>query len=289
MDFLSLVPVGNSTEKKNAKIRAKTSSSYFDIERFPCRFVDEYQRLSIDVCMIGNSDTNLAYLPISVQLWGGKLLKTCQNFFKAPCKGRKKFDEWTSCLPAYLCMGRYLCLEPLFQVALRTRFHVPRSAVTSPHCMPVRRVQLRLSADSGVSQRTLSHLPITSPMIDSHIPPPHSARNSSFALRPANSALLPVNDIPPKHSPRASLSYIGSRIRAWESHWIICQGHRSASWRSGNPSYRRSQLPARPVAQAGTAVSTTTPGRAFSCRPLDPDRSIRLQTRTWSGSNGRRN
>ena len=63
-----------------------------------------------------------------------------------------------------------------------------------------------------VSQRTLSHLPITS--IDSHIPPPHSAvnssfalplvqsdLNSSFALPPTHSALLPVNDIFLKQSP----------------------------------------------------------------------------------------
>ena len=63
-----------------------------------------------------------------------------------------------------------------------------------------------------VSQRTLSHLPITS--IDSHIPPPHSAvnssfalplvqsdLNSSFALPPTHSALLPVNDISPKQPP----------------------------------------------------------------------------------------
>ena len=62
-----------------------------------------------------------------------------------------------------------------------------------------------------VSQRTLSHLPITS--IDSHAPP-HSALNSSFALPlvqsvlnssfalpPAHSALLPVNDIPLKQPP----------------------------------------------------------------------------------------
>ena len=47
-------------QRKNAKNIAKTSSSYFNIERFPCRFVDEYQRLSIDVCTIGNSDKNLA-------------------------------------------------------------------------------------------------------------------------------------------------------------------------------------------------------------------------------------
>ena len=63
-----------------------------------------------------------------------------------------------------------------------------------------------------VSQRTPSHLPITS--IDSHIPPPHSAvnssfalplvqsdLNSSFALPPTHSALLPVNDIFLKQSP----------------------------------------------------------------------------------------
>ena len=63
-----------------------------------------------------------------------------------------------------------------------------------------------------VSQRTLSHLPITS--IDSHIPPPHSALNSSFALPlvqpdlnssfalpPTHSALLPVNDIFLKQPP----------------------------------------------------------------------------------------
>ena len=69
-----------------------------------------------------------------------------------------------------------------------------------------------------MSQRTLSHLPITS--IDSHIPPPHSAAalnssfalplvqsdlNSSFALPPpppAHSALLPVqNDIPLQQPP----------------------------------------------------------------------------------------
>ena len=63
-----------------------------------------------------------------------------------------------------------------------------------------------------VSQRTSSHLPITS--IDSHIPPPHSAvnssfalplvqsdLNSSFALPPTHSALLPVNDISPKQPP----------------------------------------------------------------------------------------
>ena len=63
-----------------------------------------------------------------------------------------------------------------------------------------------------VSQRTPSHLPITS--IDSHIPPPHSAvnssfalplvqsdLNSSFALPPTHSALLPVNDISPKQPP----------------------------------------------------------------------------------------
>ena len=74
-----------------------------------------------------------------------------------------------------------------------------------------------------VSQRTLSHLP----SIDSHITPPHSAPNSSFALPPAHSdlhssfalplvqsdlnssfalppthsALLPVNDISPKQPP----------------------------------------------------------------------------------------
>ena len=63
-----------------------------------------------------------------------------------------------------------------------------------------------------VSQRTPSHLPITS--IDSHIPPPHSAvnssfalplvqsdLNSSFALPPTHSARLPVNDISPKQPP----------------------------------------------------------------------------------------
>ena len=65
-----------------------------------------------------------------------------------------------------------------------------------------------------VSQHTRFHLLITS--IDSHIPPPHSALNSSFTLPPAHStlnssfvlplhthrsALLPVNDIPSKQHP----------------------------------------------------------------------------------------
>ena len=63
-----------------------------------------------------------------------------------------------------------------------------------------------------VSQRTPSHLPITS--IDSHIPPPHSAvnssfalpllqsdLNSSFALPPTHSTLLLVNDTSPKQPP----------------------------------------------------------------------------------------
>ena len=76
----------------------------------------------------------------------------------------------------------------------------------------VRTVGAASAQRTEVSQRTLSHLPITS--IDSHIPPPHSALNSSFALPlvqsdlnssfalpPTHSALLPVNDIFLKQSP----------------------------------------------------------------------------------------
>ena len=93
----------------------------------------------------------------------------------------------------------------------------------------------------AVSQRTLSHLPTTS--IDSHVPPPHSALNSSFALPlvqsdlnynfalpPAHSAFLPVNDISPKQPPCITqLHWVTHSL-----HQIICQVHRSTSWRSAS-------------------------------------------------------
>ena len=63
-----------------------------------------------------NSARILHNPPISVQLWGTKLSKSCQTFLKPPCERRKNFDNWMSCLhglPACLCRGRYLCFEPV--------------------------------------------------------------------------------------------------------------------------------------------------------------------------------
>ena len=48
---------------------------------------------------------------------------------------KNNFDKWTSCLPACLCMRRYLCLEPDLPVAMR--FHASCSAVTSALASPV--------------------------------------------------------------------------------------------------------------------------------------------------------
>ena len=112
---------------------------YFDSERFSCRFVDENQRPSTDVCMMWNSpilDTNLAQTPISVQLWGSKLSKSCQDLFLPSLWGKKRTltNEHPVSLHAFV-WGRYLCLEPGFPVAVR--FHASCSAVTSALASPI--------------------------------------------------------------------------------------------------------------------------------------------------------
>ena len=64
--FLSLVLVGQSTGENTKQWNEDEFIIYFDIERLPCKFVDENQRPSIDICTIRNSPelgTNLAQPP----------------------------------------------------------------------------------------------------------------------------------------------------------------------------------------------------------------------------------
>ena len=135
--FLSLVIAGHSTGKNTKQWNEDKFIIYFDIEWFPWRFVDEYQRPSIDICTIGNNpelDTNLAHFPISVQLWGTKLLRVVRTF-KPSWPGRKNFDKWTSSLPArgqhaFVRMERYLCLEPVFRL-LCVSMHLAQSVMSA--------------------------------------------------------------------------------------------------------------------------------------------------------------
>ena len=142
VDSLSLILVGHSKGKTHETMKRKqvhhTSTSN---DFHAALFVDEYQRPSIDVCTIGNSPTlhtNLSNPHLSVQLWVSKLSKRCQHFLNLLVKEKNNFDKWKSCLPACLCMGRYLCLEPVLPVAMR--FHASCSAVTSALASPIERL-----------------------------------------------------------------------------------------------------------------------------------------------------
>ena len=138
VDSLSLLFVGHSKGKTHESMKRRQAHHTSKSNDFHAAlFVDEYPRPSIDVCTIGNSPTlhtNLSEPPLSVQLWVSKLSKRCQHFLKLLVK-KKQLWEVKSCLPACLCMGRYLCLEPVLPVAMR--FHASCSAVTSALASPM--------------------------------------------------------------------------------------------------------------------------------------------------------
>ena len=82
-----------SLDRENARNNEmKTSSSCFDVEWFPCSLVHGQISAPVDRCLHdGNSPilhTNLAQPPLSVQLVS-KLSKSCQNFLKPPCEGKR--------------------------------------------------------------------------------------------------------------------------------------------------------------------------------------------------------
>ena len=135
-----------ATQQKKKKTKQWNEDKffiYFDIERFPCRFVDENQRPSIDICTIRNSPaTRHESCPTPQFLFNYEAL-SCRKVvktFKPPCEGRKNFDKWMSCLPACLCRGCYLCLEPVSQllfVSLRLARDVTSSLASPMHTMIV--------------------------------------------------------------------------------------------------------------------------------------------------------
>ena len=93
VDSLSLILVGHSKRKthetmKRRQVHHTSTSNDFHA----ALFVDEYPRPSIDVCSIGNSltlNTNLAELPLSVQLWVNKLSKSYQHFLNLLVKEKQ--------------------------------------------------------------------------------------------------------------------------------------------------------------------------------------------------------
>ena len=93
VDYLSLILVGHSKGKthetmKRRQVHHTSTSNDFQA----ALFLDEYPRPSIDVCTIGNSPTlhtNLSEPHLSVQLWVGKLSKSCQHFLNRLVKEKQ--------------------------------------------------------------------------------------------------------------------------------------------------------------------------------------------------------
>ena len=48
----------------------------------------------------------------------GYIRHVALNGLTPPFEGIKNFDEWTSCLPAYFCVGHHLCWDPVFPVGM---------------------------------------------------------------------------------------------------------------------------------------------------------------------------
>ena len=94
--FYHLFYWANRQEKNTKQWNEDRFIIYFDIERLPCKFVDENQRPSIDICTIRNSPelgTNLAQPPISVHWWGTKLSRSCQNVLKLLVREERTFTS----------------------------------------------------------------------------------------------------------------------------------------------------------------------------------------------------
>ena len=83
-----------SLERENARnYETKTSSSYFDVELFPCCLVRGWLSAPVDRRLHDRNSstlhTNLAQPPSSVQLWVSKLSKSCQHFLNLLVKEKQ--------------------------------------------------------------------------------------------------------------------------------------------------------------------------------------------------------
>ena len=130
-----------SLERENARnYETKTSSSYFDVEWFPgslCSWTNIRARRSMSArSETAPHSTQIFPNPhLSVQLWVGKLLKSCQHFLNLLVKEKQlwQVNVLSPRMPLYGTL--YLCLEPVLPVAMR--FHTSHSAVTSALASPI--------------------------------------------------------------------------------------------------------------------------------------------------------
>ena len=76
---------------------------------------------------------DLHALPLMYSWCQAKLWKSCQNLFRPLYEGIKSFAQWATFSPACFCMGRHLCLEPIFPVATRCYVLWHHQALCSPH------------------------------------------------------------------------------------------------------------------------------------------------------------
>ena len=94
VDSLSIAHSSWSLERENARnYETKTSSSYFDVEWFPCSLVRGRRSVPIDWRLHDRKQptlhTNVAEPPLSVQLWVSKLSKSCQHFLNLLVKEKQ--------------------------------------------------------------------------------------------------------------------------------------------------------------------------------------------------------
>ena len=137
------------------------------------------------------------------------------SFFHRPLPGSKnnRSQQPPTSRPTCRRRAHVTNPEPKMKPDLNQSKKSPPQPDKSSSQLPMLRIG-SLSADRGGESAYTFPSPYLGTSIDSHIPPPHSAvnssfalplvqsdLNSSFALPPKHSALLPVNDISPKQPP----------------------------------------------------------------------------------------